>query len=228
METRVSHKCIEVGKTLYQAPGNGTPRFSARAAYLMLYELCAAVPGRLLLYDPFCGNGVLLVTAFLLYAERLSGVYGADLDPAAVETARRNLAWLRDAEALEERLEAVRAFKTADESLKDLFQQRCRRMFDKGKSIGLDTAVARRDAHEIGAYLAGLDGPVCLATDPPYEEGEEFLEAFLAQTAAAPNVEALVLCYPLGRPLAGLLERFFRVEEKRGSRGRGIYLCLPA
>ena len=228
METRVSHKCIEVGKTLYQAPGSGTPRFSARAAYLMLYELCAAVPGRLRLYDPFCGNGVLLVTAFLLYAERLTGVYGADLDPAAVETARRNLEWLRDRGAMEERLRAVRAFKTADEGLKELFQQRCRRMFEKGRGIGLDTGVERRDVADIGAYLGGVDGPVCLATDPPYEDGEGALEGFLERAAAAENVAALVLCYPLGRPVLPLLERFFRVETKRGSRGRAIYLCMPA
>lgn len=227
METRVSQKCIEVGKTLYQAPGSGTPRFSARVAYLMLSELCASVPGRLCLYDPFCGNGVLLVTAFLLYAERLTGVYGADLDPAAIESARRNLEWLRDREALEERLRTIRAFKTAGQGLKEVFQQRCRRMFEKGRSIDLATGVERRDVGDLGAYLGGLDGRVCLATDPPYEDGEGALEIFLEQTAAADNVAALVLCYPVERPVVPLLERFFRVETKRGSRGRAIYLCMP-
>jgi 23S rRNA G2445 N2-methylase RlmL len=233
METRVSHKCIEVGKTLYQALSVGTPRFSSRAAYYMLHEVFRASSGKVRLYDPFCGNGVLLVTAFLLFPDRVKGLAGSDLDPAAVETARRNMRWLRDAEAFGERLETIQAYKTRDQGLKDLFSQRCRRMYNKAQGIDLKVEVFEQDACSVGEILAAVDDEVWVAADPPYggeqwvggQDGYGPLEPFLRQVAAATNVPALVLCYPLEQSVMPLLQRYFSVSVARGTKGRNIYVC---
>ena len=164
----VTYKYIEVGKTLYHAPSIGTPRFSLRLAYRMLNELLAAEEGITAVYDPFCGNGVLLVTAFLLFAQRLQKIIGSDLSLLAMDSARRNMQWLRDAKALEERLYAIESYATEDVELKEVSQQRCKLMFEHAKGIDMEVELFAQDATCIGARLAAVEGEVAIVTDPPY------------------------------------------------------------
>ncbi|NKB72378.1 MAG: hypothetical protein GKR89_35325 [Candidatus Latescibacteria bacterium] len=230
----VTYKYIEVGKTLYHAPSIGTARFSSRLAHRMLNELFAAEKGITTVYDPFCGNGVLLHTAYLLFNEQLDKIIGSDLSPLAMDSSWRNMQWLNDAKALEERLYAIESFATEDVEVKEFAQQRCRLMFEHAKGIDMEVELFSQDATCIGQRLAFLQEEVALVTDPPYshpgEDGRnnaDFgpLPAFLEQAAAATNVRCLLLCYRLDAPVLPLLEAHFAVEVLRGTKGRAVYYC---
>ena len=234
----ITYKFIEVGKTLYQTPSAGTPRFPPRAAYFMLRELFRQEEGPTTLYDPFCGNGVLLLTAFLLFPERLQRLLGSDIHPLVVDTAQKNIRWLCDPKALQERLQAIAAYQTQNDQLKSRYQEKCRLMFARGQEVNLGTEIFQQDAKQVGAVLAAIDGSVTVITDPPYSPSAsqtadfgptsaypEPLEPFLKQLAAAANVTSLTICYPIHQPILPLLEAYFNVSCKRGTKSRGIYYC---
>ena len=236
----VTYKYVEVGKTLYQALSTRTPRFPPRVAYVMLNSLFEEEREPITVYDPFCGNGVILCTAYLLFAQRIKKLIGADLHPVVLETAQRNFQWMKDRDALEERLRAIQAYKTEDNGLKRSYQERCRLIFDHARQIHLDVELLQRDATRIHEHLASIDGEVALVTDPPYahndhwnpENGPEAadfgsLEPFLQQVAEAPNVATLLICYRVDQPIRGLLETYFEVTPLGGTKGRAIYRCQP-
>jgi hypothetical protein len=235
----VTYKYIEVGKTLYQAGSTRTPRFPARVAYFMLNALFESVEEQITLYDPFCGHGVLLVTAYLLFSERIKKVMGSDINPIVLDTARKNFQWLRDPYALEERLRAIQAYKTQDDVLKATYQGRCRLMFDHAQERDLEVELFVHDATQIGEILAATNGAVALVTDPPYSRNDHWnpksgiesadfgpLEPFLQQVGTAPNVSSLLVCYRAdGLSILPLLERYFVVTPLPGTKGRAIYQC---
>ena len=235
----VTYKYVEVGKTLYQAVSTRTPRFPPRVAYVMLNSLFEE--GRqeaITVYDPFCGNGVILCTAYLLFSRNIKKLVGADLNPVVLETARRNFRWMKEPSALEERLRAIQAYKTGNDALKRSYQERCRLMFNHAQQICLDVELFQHDATRIGDHLASIEGEVALITDPPYAyndhwnpkdglESADFgpLEPFLQQVAAAPNVATLLICYRVDQPIRRLLEAYFAVTLLGGTKGRAIYRC---
>ena len=47
---------------------------------MLLREHCARFKAPLVVYDPFCGNGVLLVTAYLFFNERIPRLLRSELD----------------------------------------------------------------------------------------------------------------------------------------------------
>lgn len=236
----VTYKYIEVGKTLYQALSTRTPRFPPRVAYVMLNSLFEADREAVTVYDPFCGNGVILCTAYLLFSQKIKRLIGSDLHPVVLDTARRNFRWMREQSALEERLRAIQAYKTEDDELKRFYQERCRLMFNHAQQIRLDVELLQRDATQIGAHLASIDGEVALVTDPPYAHNDHWcpkdgpetadfgpLEPFLQQVAEAPNVATLLICYRVDQPIRGLLDTYFVVTSLGGTKGRVIYRCQP-
>ena len=168
----VTYKYIEVGKTLYQALLTRTPRFPPRVAYVMLNSLFEEERETVTVYDPFCGNGVILCTAYLLFSEQIKKLIGADLHPVVLETARRNFQWMKEQNALEERLRAIEAYKTEDDELKRSYQERCRLIFNHAQQIHLDMELLQRDATQIQEHLASIDGEVTLVTDPPYAHND--------------------------------------------------------
>ena len=234
----VTYKYIEVGKTLYQALSTRTPRFPPRVAYVMLNSLFEEEQETVTVYDPFCGNGVILCTAYLLFSEQIKKLIGADLHPVVLETARRNFQWMKEQNALEERLRAIEAYKTEDDELKRSYQERCRLIFNHAQQIHLDMELLQRDATQIQEHLALIDGEVTLVTDPPYAHNDHWnpkdglesadfgsLEPFLQQVAAAPNVATLLICYRVDQPIRTLLETYFAVTLLGGTKGRAIYRC---
>ena len=235
----VTYKYIEVGKTLYQALSTRTPRFPPRVAYVMLNSLFEDEREAITVYDPFCGNGVILCTAYLLFSEKIKRLMGSDIDSVVLDTARRNFQWLNDEDALEERLQAIQAYKTGNDDLKTSYQERCRLMFNEAQQIHLDVELFRHDATRIHERLASIDGEVALITDPPYAHNDHWnpknglesadfgpLEPFLQQVAAAPNVSTLLICYRVDQPIRPLLETYFSVTPLGGTKGRAIYRCL--
>lgn len=236
----VTYKYIEVGKTLYQALSTRTPRFPSRVAYFMLNALFAQAKRKITLYDPFCGHGVLLITAYLLFSERLKKVMGSDINPIVVHTAQQNFQWLKNATALEERLQAIQGYKTQDEKLKAIYQDRCRLMFKHAQEIDMAVELFQHDVTHIHGVLAAIDGQVALVTDPPYSRNDHWnsntgiksadfgpLEPFLQQVSTAPNVSSLLICYRTDQPILPLLEVYFSVTSQRGTKGRAIYECQP-
>ena len=236
----VTYKYVEVGKTLYQALSTRTPRFPPRVAYVMLNSLFEEEQEPITVYDPFCGNGVILCTAYLLFSQRIKKLIGADLHPVVLETAQRNFRWMKDQNALEERLRAIQRYKTEDDGLKRSYQERCRLIFDHAREIRLDIELLQRDATQINEHLASIDGEVALVTDPPYAHNDHWnpkdghenadfgpLEPFLQQVAEAPNVATLLICYRVDQPIRELLETYFEVTPLGGTKGRAIYRCQP-
>ena len=236
----VTYKYIEVGKTLYQAVSTRTPRFPPRVAYVMLSSLFEERQETITVYDPFCGNGVILCTAYLLFAEKIKRLIGADLHPVVLETARRNFQWLKEENALEERLRAIQAYKTENDELKRSYQERCRLMFNHAQQIHLGVELFQRDATRIQDHLASINNEVALVTDPPYTHNDHWnpknglksadfgpLEPFLQQVAEAPNVATLLICYRVNQPIRPLLEAYFVVTPLGGTKGRAIYRCQP-
>ena len=234
----VTYKYIEVGKTLYQAPSTRTPRLPPRIAYVMLKSLFAEKAEAVTLYDPFCGHGVILITAYLLFSHRLKKLMGSDINPIVVDTARRNFQWLKSANALQERLRAIQAYKTENDALKAFYQERCRQMFNHAQGINLGVELFQQDATQIREILPSIDGEVVLVTDPPYSRNDHWnpktgidradfgpLEPFLQQVAEAPNVSSLLICYRADGPILPLLQKYFAVTSQRGRKGRAIYRC---
>jgi hypothetical protein len=118
----VTYKYVEVGKTLYQSLSTRTPRFPPRVAYVMLNSLFEEAREAITVYDPFCGNGVVLCTAYLLFPEKIKRLIGADLHPVVLETTRRIFQWVKEQNALEERLRAIQGYKTEDDELKNFIR----------------------------------------------------------------------------------------------------------
>ncbi|MCZ6678303.1 MAG: hypothetical protein O7E52_13750 [Candidatus Poribacteria bacterium] len=234
----VTYKYVEVGKTLYQALSTRTPRFPSRVGYVMLKTLFEDRQDAITLYDPFCGNGVILCTAYLLFSERIKTLMGSDIEPVVLETAQRNLQWMRDPNAFKERLRAIQTYKTQNDDLKVQYQERCRLMFNHAQQIHLDVELFQHDATQIHKALAAIDGEVAVVTDPPYAHNDHWqsqdgleaadfgtLEPFLQQVAKAPNVASLLICYRLDQPILPLLKTYFAVTPLDGTKGRAIYRC---
>jgi len=237
-QSPVIYKYIEVGKTLYQALSTRTPRFPPRVAYVMLKSLFEVEMDAITVYDPFCGNGVILVTAYLLFSQKIKKLMGSDIDPIVLDTARRNFQWMRDPNALVERLQAIQMYKTENDDLKAGYQERCRLMFGHAHQIDLEVALFQHDAIQIHEILASVDGEVALIADPPYARNDHWnpsdglqsadlglLEPFLQQVAEAANVSLLLICYRTQLPILPLLETYFVVSPLSGTRGREIYRC---
>lgn len=96
------------GRVLHALPS--TPALPVRLADEIFQRCLAArhAPAEepLTLLDPCCGGGYHLTVLGLLHASRLERLIGVDIDPRAVETARRNLALL-SVEGLEARAHAL-------------------------------------------------------------------------------------------------------------------------
>lgn len=97
---RTDDSAYASGYVLHSAPGR--TGFPVRLA-TEVFQRCAAHLGArgvrppFTLYDPCCGAGHLLTTIGLLHRESVGELIGSDIDDAAVELARRNLALLSPA-----------------------------------------------------------------------------------------------------------------------------------
>ena len=90
--TRESYADLS-GGVLHSAPG--FPAFPARLASEMFQRALALTPNPTAqVWDPCCGSGHLLTTLTLLHRDRITSVLGSDVDHAALELARKNLALL--------------------------------------------------------------------------------------------------------------------------------------
>ncbi len=98
------------GRVLYSLPG--MPAFPVRLASEIFQRARAALPldpgSRLTLYDTTCGGAYHLTALGLLHGDAIDAILASDVDPRAVELARRNLGLLSP-EGLLQREQELRA-----------------------------------------------------------------------------------------------------------------------
>lgn len=105
-----NYEDLSSGRVLYSAPG--TTAFPVRLASDMFLQGKSYLQrnggqGKYTLYDPCCGGAYLLTTVGLLHGEEVERIIGADIDPAVLEAARRNLSLLHT-EGLTYRIDQLR------------------------------------------------------------------------------------------------------------------------
>jgi 23S rRNA (guanine2535-N1)-methyltransferase len=106
---RENYEDYASGRVLHGRPGQAA--FPVRLASEVFQRCCHRLAARgvappYTLYDPCCGSGYLLTVVGLLHGARLTRILASDIDPGAVEQARRNLSLLT-AVGLDRRLEAI-------------------------------------------------------------------------------------------------------------------------
>mgnify|MGYP001287659194 CR=1 FL=1 len=97
------------GRVLWNAPG--TTAFPVRLAselYLRAkaYLLQKSSKEKITIYDPCCGGAYLLTTLGIMHGQDLDRLIGSDIDPRAVELAKRNLS-LVNADGINRRIEQI-------------------------------------------------------------------------------------------------------------------------
>lgn len=147
------------GRVIYSAPG--MPAFPVRLASEIFQRARSRLPAvpRLAVYDPTCGGAYHLTALGLLHGAQISTIYASDIDPQALELARRNLSLLIPA-GLERRESEIRALleqygkeshRAALRSL-DLFRARL------AQAAPIEIQVFPADAFQPAQIQAGLRG----------------------------------------------------------------------
>ena len=171
--TRENHAELAPGAVLHSAPG--FPAFPVRLASEMFRRAAAARSSSpLTVWDPCCGSGYLLTVVALRHRRDVARVIGTDIDPAALDLARRNLALL-SRQGLTARSSTLR-------ERGDLFDkpaysvaavaalQLARALAARGGDV--PHAAAQADVFDPAQLRRALDGerPGLVLTDVPYGE----------------------------------------------------------
>jgi 23S rRNA (guanine2535-N1)-methyltransferase len=91
---RVDYSYLASGKVFHALPGY--PAFPIRLAS-EIFQRCLALraaggaAGRVTVYDPCCGGAYLLATLACLQGASIDSIFASDIEPQAVDLARRNL-----------------------------------------------------------------------------------------------------------------------------------------
>lgn len=163
----------DLSGVLHSAPG--FPAFPARLASEMLQRALAHTSRPTAeLWDPCCGSGHLLATVALLHRDRVSGVLATDVDPAALELARKNLHLLSPS-GMRDRAEELQA--RAERLGKPGYLDAASAARRLGRLLApadrpLDRDVARADVFDPAQLRRALNGrrPDVVVTDIPYGE----------------------------------------------------------
>lgn len=98
------------GRLLRRFKGADACRFSSRAALNIVEHIpTGAASGPRVLWDPFCGTGLILCVALFAHARSFDTVIASDIEREAVRCAEGNMRLLCDEDAFDERLREVRA-----------------------------------------------------------------------------------------------------------------------
>ena len=89
METLSKVKNLNSKKLVFASK---TPKFPPKVAYTLLEIAQKVNPIKDTIYDPFCGNGTILIMAGLNFKDQLKHFYGSDINQEAVESTQLNLA----------------------------------------------------------------------------------------------------------------------------------------
>lgn len=103
------------GRLLRRFNGSDAFRFSSRSALNILGHVgTPAESGPHVLWDPFCGTGLIPCVGLFACARSFDVVIASDIEPEAVRCARGNMRLLCDSDAFDERLRELRARQNAN------------------------------------------------------------------------------------------------------------------
>ena len=97
------------GRLLRRYKGSDTYRFSAKSALNILKNIDTESTGKpQILWDPFCGTGMIPCVGLFAYATKFDRVIASDINREAVFCARNNMRLFCDAHEFDKRLHEVR------------------------------------------------------------------------------------------------------------------------
>jgi len=103
------------GRLLRRFRGSDASRFSSRSALNILRHMdTGAESGPHILWDPFCGTGLIPCVALFACARKFDAVIASDINPEAVHCAEANMRLFYDVRAFDERLREVRVRQNAN------------------------------------------------------------------------------------------------------------------
>lgn len=97
------------GRLLYRFPGSDSCRFSPKLAYSLVRHVSVDLPEQpSVLWDPFCGAGLIVSIACLFFPTAFSTIVASDTAPEAVGCCEKNLLLLSNSQAAAKRLKQMR------------------------------------------------------------------------------------------------------------------------
>jgi hypothetical protein len=96
------------GRLLYRFPGSDAHRFSPKLAYALVETIAARPDPQAVLWDPFCGAGLILSLARLFFADAFKTIIASDINNTAVECCAQNLGLVSDGYWAQKRLRHLR------------------------------------------------------------------------------------------------------------------------
>jgi hypothetical protein len=97
------------GRLLYRFPGSDACRFSPKLAYNLIEHIPVETAERsAVLWDPFCGTGLIISIACLFFGHKFRTFVASDIVPEAVECSRKNLMIVSSGRAAKRRLKHIR------------------------------------------------------------------------------------------------------------------------
>ena len=100
------------GRVLYRYAGSDAWRFSPKLSYSLVEHMPAGpTPGRSVLWDPFCGTGLIVSIACLFFPGKFQTIVASDIAPEAVECAGKNLSLVSNVQSATKRLRFVRGLR---------------------------------------------------------------------------------------------------------------------
>ena len=97
------------GRLLYRFPGSDACRFSPKLAYRLVRDISEGLPGQAsVLWDPFCGTGLIVSIACLFFPRAFHSIVASDVAPEAVRCCQNNLLLVSNSQAARKRLKHMR------------------------------------------------------------------------------------------------------------------------
>ena len=126
------------GRVLYHKSGLSTfPVRLANEIFLRAHYLFSLEPNKinpLILYDPLCGEGYLMTVLAMLHSNKIERVIGSDINPDALDIARKNFSLLKTAGLQKRKNQLTALFNTYQKASHQVALQTLERFILKSKS----------------------------------------------------------------------------------------------
>jgi len=160
------------GRVLYRYPASDAYRFSPKLAYNLVKHIPTGGTDRpSVLWDPFCGTGLIVSIACLFFPQKFQTIVASDIAPEAVECAKKNLLLVSNVQSARKRLKLIRG-------LRGMNVGSCRRWGEVAEYLDALMPVIEqneRRAPALNTFTAsafalppGIEGDIHFVGDLPY------------------------------------------------------------